>query len=372
MRPIVPINQLTRRLPELGRIRTGAKTERAMKALSTFRFTSSDDEALGQIAARYGGTVRPWSDDKAAPNQYEITTEAHEIHVALPPNPLGDTPVYELWGGGGCERRCDGETCQTWVKGPDGPEPADTPCICVAKGEMACTPKTRLNVLLPDVRGIGTWRLETKSWNAAQELPGMVDLIQSLQTRGITRAILRLEHKQSRQAGVTRKFIVPTLGLDASAEALVAGQATVGALGAPAVAQIGAGTAPPSHQGQGVPALKASTVGADRPQGEAADGVNGLSAQGAPPSQPELEVIEAEIVSGPGAGSTGGHQQQSAAPARDRDPHEYPPGWGELTGPAKAKATKTARRLAGEHGLDQPASFEDIDPDLAVATMAAL
>lgn len=347
-RPIIPTAQLQRRLPELGRIRTGQKTERAMKALSTFRFTSSDRTALGQIADLYGGTVREWSDPKANPGQFEVVTEAAEIHVALPPDPLGGSPVYELWGGGGCERRCDGTTCETWVKGPEGPEPSDTPCICQAKGELACDPKTRLNVLLPNVRGIGTWRLETKSWNAAMELPGMVDLIQSLQSRGITRATLRLEHKQSMQAGVKRKFIVPVLGLDETVEALVAGEASVGALGGPPVAQIGAGTASPTpFPDEGPPAHVDPPVGISESEEPAS--VNGqLMAEGGPPAPPESlnaalsEVIEAEIVDDDGSLD------------------ELREVIGQVPGLGEGRVLKRARRIAEDNGWPLPDSFAAI------------
>ena len=39
MREVTPLQNLGR-VPEQGRIRLGVKTERAMKALDTFRFTS--------------------------------------------------------------------------------------------------------------------------------------------------------------------------------------------------------------------------------------------------------------------------------------------------------------------------------------------
>ena len=227
---MVPIANLQRRIAEAGRIRVGEKTGKAMKALSTFRFTSHDQEALGQIAAMYGGTVRPWSDPKAAAGQFEIVTEASEIRVVLPPDPWGGTPIYELWGGGGCERRCDGLTAAVLQRGPEGLEPVDVPCMCAAKGEMTCKVITRLNVILPEVRFAGVWRLDTKSWNAAQELPGMVDMVQQMQGRGLTHATLALKHRRSVQAGETHKFIVPVLGIPASVEQLVSGAMQLGAL----------------------------------------------------------------------------------------------------------------------------------------------
>lgn len=229
-RAIVPIANISRRLPEAGRIRIGVKSGKAMRALNTFRFTSHDEEALRQIAAVYGGTVRPWSDPKAAEGQFEVITEASEIRIVLPPDPLGGTPIYEMWGGGGCERRCDGLTAQVITKGPDGAEMIDVPCVCSAKGAMACDVKTRLTVMLPEVRFGGVWRLESKSWNVAQEMPGMVGLIQSLQERGLQRGVLALKHRRSVTAGETHKFIVPVLGVDDTLEALAAGAARLGAL----------------------------------------------------------------------------------------------------------------------------------------------
>ena len=49
MRKPAPLTEMNR-IPEQGRIRTGIKTERAMRALDTFRFTSADREAICQLA----------------------------------------------------------------------------------------------------------------------------------------------------------------------------------------------------------------------------------------------------------------------------------------------------------------------------------
>jgi len=225
---VTPISQLARRIPEAGRIRMGEKGGKGQPvAIGDFRFTSHDRVALGQIADMYGGTVTPWSDPKAAEGQWEVRTTAPEIRVVLPPDPLGGSPIYELWGGGGCDRRCDGETAQIVTRGPEGPELADVPCICNAKGAMECKVKTRLSVILPEARFAGVWRLDTSSWNAAQELPGMVDMIQAAQARGLPYATLAIKHRRSVQAGQTRKFLVPVLGVAESIEGLMAGAANV-------------------------------------------------------------------------------------------------------------------------------------------------
>lgn len=240
-RPPAPISTIARRLPQAGRIRLGVRSGKAMKSIDTFRFTSQDRASIEQIASIYGGEVKPWSDPKAVGDQWEVITEQNELRIALPPDPLGGTPIYELWTGGGCERRCDGEEVERHVQGAEGIDLETGPCICAAKGVLDCKPITRLTVLLPEVRFLGVWRLDTKSMNAAQELPGMVDLIQNLQAKGITRAVLRVERREQRIAGRTNKFVVPVLGLDASVEQLAAGSTSLGEIASPDVAALAAG-----------------------------------------------------------------------------------------------------------------------------------
>lgn len=241
-RQVVPISDLSRRLPEAGRIRAGVKTGKAMKALSNFRFTSHDETALGQLAEMYGGDVVPWSEPKAAAGQFELITTSPEIRVVLPPDPLGGTPIYELWSGGGCERRCDGVTAQVLQQGQDGLENVDVPCLCSAKGEVSCNVITRLSVIIPEVKFAGVWRLDTKSWNAAQDLPGMVDMVQStMQTHGLSYALLGLQQKRSVQAGETRRFTVPVLSLPVSIETLAAGGSRLGELPSQSLPELGTG-----------------------------------------------------------------------------------------------------------------------------------
>lgn len=282
----VPIAHINRRLPEAGRIRTGAKTKTSggkerPTALRQFRFTSHDEEALGQVAALYGGTVRPWSEPKAAPGQFELLTDATEIRVVLPPDPLGGTPIYERWGGGGCDRRCDGLTCTTTVSGPDGPEPTEVPCMCTAAGAMSCDVKVRLNVMLPEVRFAGTWRLESGSWNAAQELPGMVDMVQSL-GQGLSHATLTLQPRKSVSGGQTKNFVIPVLGIPASLEQLAAGAARLQSLGA-------GGGVPPSA------ALGAGDPSGNEVEPDPSDSTSAPSPD-TPPPDPDDDVVDAEIV----------------------------------------------------------------------------
>lgn len=231
-RDVVAIRNLDRRLPQAGRIRIGEKApgKGNPRALTTFRFTSPDEIAIKEIADRYGGEARPWT---GAPNpgEWEVVTEADVIPVALPPDPLGGTPLYELWSGGGCVRRCDGETAQVTQSGPDGGELVDVPCVCSQQQNLLCKPTTRLTVVLPEIRFGGGWRLESHGWNVAHEMPGMVEFVEQLQAKGIVRAELALEPRVTKHAGKTKRFVVPVIRPGITLDALAEGGGAMGALG---------------------------------------------------------------------------------------------------------------------------------------------
>jgi hypothetical protein len=72
--------------------------------------------------------------------------------------------------------------------------------------------------MLPDVPGLGVWRLDTGGWNAATSLPATIGLLKQLSTAAWIPAILRLEQrsKKAREADgkvVTHRFAVPVLDL---------------------------------------------------------------------------------------------------------------------------------------------------------------
>lgn len=340
----VPIAQLDRRLPELGRIKDGVKVagKGQPKAIDTLRFTSQDPKALAQVAAELGGEVVPYKDPKSN-DTHELITPAAETRVILPPDPLGDTPMYETYGGGGRDRWCDGVKCEQWRKGPDGPEPFEVDCLCAKAGELTCRPTVHLSVILPYTRMGGTWRWTTHSHNAALELPAMVDAIQSLQSKGLTRGVLRVDSRTQTIAGVTRHFKVPVLGVDATADELAAGQATFGAIGSgtpvaiapPAVAQIEAGGSPTPREPDGA---------ADPP------------ASVAPP--PEPDIVDAEIVDELPLGDDTLDLLRAAIANAPR--------WTE------AKAVRRAREIAKEMGREKlPTDFDSLPRHAEVLAVLA-
>lgn len=362
-RPVVPIAQIARRLPELGRIKDGVRVagKGHPKAIDTLRFTSQDPKALAQVAATLGGEVKAYSDPKST-DTHELITPVAETPVILPPDPLGGTPMYELYGGGGRERWCDGVTCEQWRKGPEGPEPFEVPCLCAAAGELTCRPTVHLSVILPFTRLGGTWRWTTHSHNAAVELPGMVEAIQSLQAKGLTRGVLRVDQRSQTIAGVTRRFVVPVLGVDATADELASGQATLG---------LGSGAAPAIATSE-VAAIEAG--GAPTSPREPSGAVDTPASA---PLPPEPERVTAELVtatSEPGGESEADGSPPVAVPqstARTVAPSGLPPDTDTLDLLRQAiaktprmtegKALKRARELAQELGLQHlPTDFDSL------------
>lgn len=251
----MPIIDIQKRARELGRIRIGqvvptqsGKTR--PEKLDRFRLTSSSKPLLDKVAELYGGQVREWQPQGGGAQAWEVITETNRIPILVPPQPV--TQWMEHWTGGGCKRRCDGQTEVI----------SDQPCICKADEAMLCKPTTRLNVVLRDVEGIGVWRLETHGWNAAIELPDAAAFL--AQAGGYVEGHLALEQRTSKAEVTrngetkveTRHFMVPTIEISMTPAELMAGK---GGLQAPAVegpvsrAAIGSGPTDPDLTAQLAP-----------------------------------------------------------------------------------------------------------------------
>jgi len=245
----IKILQEQRRVYEVGRIRTGILVPNERRPgktrpekLGVFRFTSRDQGALAEVARLYGGVPRPWA-DAPVDEQWEVITEAKEIGVMVPPGPQSVSQWMELWSGGGCQRRCDGETEQR----------RNVACLCKdtpgADPKDLCKPTTRVSLVLPDVPGLGVWRLESHGWNAAHELGGTAELLATVRTAGnYVPALLRLEQREQVVDGKTKAFAVPVLTWQTTVRAMLEGPRTGDLVLPPppprAVAAIAAATAP--------------------------------------------------------------------------------------------------------------------------------
>lgn len=234
MSNITPIRELGN-LPEAGRIRTGVKQGRGMKALDTFRFTSVDKDAIGELAALYGGSVKAWHDDRAnPPNQWEVISEADTIEVAVQP---GSVDVYyEVWSAGGLQRRCDGEEVSVWIKRQDDIERKEQPCICGQQGLLECKLKTRVALIFPSINFSGTWRYESSGRTVANTVPGMLAIVEALQsTRGLLPIEMSIVKQEMVKAGQKRKFSIVQFRSKVSVDQMLAGSGTY-------QAQVGPGT----------------------------------------------------------------------------------------------------------------------------------
>lgn len=179
----------------------GEKNERGLPTrLETWKLTSRDELRLRAAANVFGGEVVAW---EGHDGQYALVTEVDSLPILLMPG-QALSQHYELWSGGGCKRRCDGETEQF----------TDGACLCNPE-QRECKPHTRLNVLLPDVAGVGAWRLDTQGYYAATELTGTVDLLEIATMRGVLLpARLRIDQRAVLRDGQTKRFPVPTLDID--------------------------------------------------------------------------------------------------------------------------------------------------------------
>lgn len=197
----MPIVVLQKQARELGRIRIGqvvrdSKGKTRPEKLDRFRFTSTSEGLLQAVATLYGGTVRPWTPQGGGAEAFEVIADATDIPILVPPRAVSQ--YFEQWSGGGCVRRCDGET-ELLSGGP---------CLCsVDPADRECKPTTRLRVVLRDVEGLGVWRLESHGYWAAVELPEVAEFLS--RAGGYVPGYLCLEERVVKREGKTRRFMVP-------------------------------------------------------------------------------------------------------------------------------------------------------------------
>jgi Recombination directionality factor-like len=253
---------MQRQLREVGRLRLGVKNKAGEpRKLKTFRFTSADRTVIEAVAAVCGGEVKAWRNGEA--DQWEVITETAELPIVLPP--ASASQHYERWGKGYCLQRCDGRRDSV----------RRVACDCDPDNRK-CQAVTRLSVIVPTIRGLGRWRLDSHGWWAGVEIPGAVALIDAVSAAGaMVRARLRLEQRRRRKIvndkPVTLDYVVPVIDLDVSVEELAA---------------VGGGAFQLGRDSSGLPAPTTDQLDAPREWQAIAPG----PAQPAPPLEEQLAI----------------------------------------------------------------------------------
>jgi hypothetical protein len=211
----VAIIGLQQQQTEVGRIRLGMKVKtkngrEAPAKLDRLRFTSPRMVLIEKIAELYGGKVEEWTPPRGS-GQWQVITNATEVPVLIPPQDPAESQWYEMWSAGGCQRRCDGQTEKI----------TNQACLCDPEAR-GCKMHTRLRVMLEDVPGLGAWRVDTGSYYAAVELPGVAALLAMAQ--GAIPGRLVLAQRTVTRDGKTMNFVVPEI----HAEEITPGQLVSG------------------------------------------------------------------------------------------------------------------------------------------------
>ncbi len=224
-----PILDIAHGLPRVGKIRLGIEVEAAggkmrPSKLDTFRLTSPDEQVIIAAAAipELGGEPRQWDNDGAP--EFEVVTNASVLDVLITPEDDAFSQHYELWSGGGCQRRCDG--FHEHLSGEACKCPADLQVRSEQSKLLkptACKPTTRVSVVLPQIPRIGSWLLETHGYYAAKELGSTFALLDMAGARrNLLPARLRIEQRVSKKPGQPiNKYGVPVLDIGMRFDELV-------------------------------------------------------------------------------------------------------------------------------------------------------
>jgi len=237
---------IQRRGQQIGRIRLGEQVPVGDKGktrpskLSTFRFTTTNRRIADAIVDLFGGQVRPWE------GQWEAITERSVIGVTIPPRDAVVSQWYEMWNKGGCLRRCSSQVEQISGKEcmcPHAADPFDQEMVQAAAKErarlaklnppQACGLKTRISVMVPDLPGLGVFRLDTSSFYAAGEIGDQADLLQMARDRGIfLPAELRIEQRFRVANGKRTPYPVPVLEILNTFREIASGALAAGGIAA--------------------------------------------------------------------------------------------------------------------------------------------
>jgi len=255
-------------LREIGRIRFGERKRPSApgRPIPYPRVTSQNEGVIREVADVFGGEVKQWPRDENSPPEWEVTIDG-PLAIACPPFVIPYSTAYEQWAGSINTVRCDGITCDVHRgKGKYKVEP----CICAARGiepeDRPCKKTTRINVLIVGIKTLGTFRCETKSHYASEQVPAMLELLQMSGRAGwlLMRSQKRTVYgevqkgpKKGQEEVQTKKFPVIVVEADFHAEEVMQldRPASMAALPAPVTRALPRGERPALGPGADVPVL---------------------------------------------------------------------------------------------------------------------
>ena len=240
---------IQRKGQQIGRLRMGVKVATSKKdksgnvimrpsRLDTWRITTGSAYRADAIVERFGGEVKPWE------REFEVITDTDRLPVTVPPRDEVVSQWYEMWNKGGCMRRCDsqrerisGGSCLC-VHAEDPGDAEEIAAVALERARLAslnppqaCKLITRINVMIPDLPGLGVFRLDTHSYYAAVEIGDTARLMQVARDQGVfLPAELRIEQRQRVAGGQTKLFPVPALELLATFRDLATGAIKAGGI----------------------------------------------------------------------------------------------------------------------------------------------
>lgn len=234
---------LQRRGYQTGRLRMGEKVVMANGKvrpgrLTTWRFTTQSRVAADAVAALFGGEVRKWQ------SEWEVITNESCIGVTVPPRDQVVSQNYEMWNRGGAVRRCDSQfdsisggpcLCPHAADPDDEDEVArkaeERAMLAARNPPEACKLVTRISVMIPDLPGLGVWRLDTGSYYAGVEIGDSAHLMEIAREQGIfLPAQLRIELRTRVSRGETKKYPVPVLEILATFRQIASGELDAGGI----------------------------------------------------------------------------------------------------------------------------------------------
>jgi hypothetical protein len=215
--------EIQSRYRELGRIRMGTVVSnnrggtRPVK-LDTFRLTSADEDLIVNAANMWGGKPAIWEGAQGGAKQWEVILEKKAIAVMVPPVKEASNLSCNSWAFGLHKWMCDGAEAK--YPNEDGEiQVLECNRSCQSKDKNAPKMTFNLNLILPDLPGLGMWRLATGSYNAVRELQPMLRTFMQvgLKNGSAVPAILKLEQRSERKISggkpTTFNYNVPVLDL---------------------------------------------------------------------------------------------------------------------------------------------------------------